>query len=658
MPGIDEILRCGRRGLRTRPGTLLLGSTGARLWADYLDEVPGFSGAIDFIHKINMPRLFTISNSSGISAPPAEIEWRPSHLTVRQDYSGLRLVERKFITWDDCAVSVQSWLNETNSPVQLQLRLDAREWSIERLGFRLRMAIACSDDRVRGGLRLAPGERADFAIAAAVGTEPIAELVVRARQFATPEALSRQVAEYERWFASVPRFESSDPLLDRTWWYRWFLLRHNLARPGTGQLPGTVVYEGRAHKMTKTPWQPRGWEFSKLIPLSSPMHLLEARWFGDPRLGAEILGSAAAAQGEDGLLYSRTINETFSHYCNFLGHAAAEYAAVHGIDPVLATLPALKKLVRTERDLRTPAADGLPVQPVHKRTGKEYQPSYWYFHGFPDDPKDPATYTPLKRVDQAIYQHLNASGVARLCARADDGDAAEFSAIALQTAGAVLSKQWDPATAFFYDLHHETDEKALVRNVVGLYPWWAGITGDADAFEKAFAADCFGTPWPLSSVAADCPVFAPSGGWKGRYIKGRNGCVWDGPTWPYTNSVALDAVGRMSQAHGHRFDGLFADLLRKYCLLHFQQHDGRTPYLVEHYDSLTGEPLSDEPDYFHSYLIDLIIRYVAGLRVTDDGVSVDPVDIGLDHFTLDNVHVGGREIAISYDRSSGATLHT
>ena len=31
---IDELLKTGRRGLRTRPGTLLLGSTGARLWAE------------------------------------------------------------------------------------------------------------------------------------------------------------------------------------------------------------------------------------------------------------------------------------------------------------------------------------------------------------------------------------------------------------------------------------------------------------------------------------------------------------------------------------------------------------------------------------------------------------------------------------------------
>src|SRR5690606_346146 len=98
----------------------------------------------------------------------------------------------------------------------------------------------------------------------------------------------------------------------------------------------------------------------------------------------------------------------------------------------------------------------------------------------------------------------------------------------------------------------------------------------------------FDTGAPLPSVAPDCPVYSPTGSWRGVYVKGRNGCSWNGPTWPYTNSVVIDGVAETSRRFGHRYDAEFGRLLRSYALLHFQQRDGRTPYLVEHYDSSTG----------------------------------------------------------------------
>jgi len=133
--------------------------------------------------------------------------------------------------------------------------------------------------------------------------------------------------------------------------------------------------------------------------------------------------------------------------------------------------------------------------------------------------------------------------------------------------------------------------------------------------------------------------------------------MWDGPTWPYTNSVAIDAIGNVSRANGHAQDGLFAHFFWKYALLHFQQQDGVTPYLVEHYDSMTGEPISDEPDYSHSYLIDLIVRQVAGVQLDEAGyVSLDPVDIGLEHFALKGLPVRGKLLDIEYSRAGGAVV--
>ena len=57
---IKQMLSCRNRSLRKHPGKLLLGPTGARLWADCLERAPGFMGCVDFIHKLNLPLLFTV----------------------------------------------------------------------------------------------------------------------------------------------------------------------------------------------------------------------------------------------------------------------------------------------------------------------------------------------------------------------------------------------------------------------------------------------------------------------------------------------------------------------------------------------------------------------------------------------------------------------
>lgn len=668
---IDDVLGTGRRGLRTRPGTFLLGPTGARLWADHLEERPGFVGAIDLVHKLNIPMLFTATGGDLGRAAPWEAQWRPSHLAVRAETPRLVFTEDKFITWDDCAVSRQTWKNRGDDAITVRLEVDP-EWMdgpqgrrfVETHGFTVLAAVRASRPELWGGLTIAPGAHAEFVVAAALGlAETESERDLHARlddvlgvdEVRRPASvLARHRRDYQEWFEQAPQFTSSDPVLDRTWSYRWFLLRHNLAVPRYGGLDGPMFYEGRAHKMTKSPWSPRGWEFSKLIPLSSPMHLLDARWYPDSELGAGLWRTLRGVQGGDGRYRSRTVGTDFNAYANFLGWASYQYALIHpetdGADQILTSLQAQ---VRGERRLLATGGDELPIETRHVLTGKEYQPSYWYFHGYPDDPKDPAGYTPLKRVDRACYHYRNALGVAglgRLLGRGDESD--EFDALAGAIRADVLTKQWDPGSGFFYDLHHETDEKAMVRNVVGFYPYWAEMTGPEhlDGLEPAVASFDTGVPFP--SVAPDCPAYSPSGSWKGRYVKGRNGCSWNGPTWPYTNGIVIDGIAATSRRFGHRYDALVGRLLRDYALLHFQHRDGRTPYLVEHYDSVTGEPISDEVDYLHSYFIDLVVRHVAGLDVDAYGIVAEPLDLGLDHFELSNLRVAGRRVDVTFRRSA------
>lgn len=658
---IDDALTGGIRGLRTRPGSLLLGPTGRRLWASVLDDVPGFQGCLDYVHKINVPLLFTVSPDRPVGPERSEGQWRPSHLRTHQRYAGgLEVEEARFVTWTDEAVSIQRWRNAGTDTATVTASFDETWCALAADGsvrgdrviaeheFSLHLTVTASDPTIWTGVELAPGETHEVRFVAVLrhtSHDPADPVIEQTSGWdaVDHDLLDRQVAEYQRWFDDVPELRTDSPMLDRAWAYRWYILRSCLTEPRMGHLQGLMMTEGRSHKQTQEPWAVAGHEFSMLIPLSTPFHVVDLRWHGDAQIGAAVMAAAATTQAEDGQLCATKIRRRSKGYANYYGHAIAEFAAVHGRAslPDKAVEVAVRQALLEHRAGLGAGGDELPVERDHKRTGKEYQPSYWYFHEYPGDPKDPATFTPLKRVDRAIYTFLNARAAASLIG--DDPRSEELTAIAEAVRTAVLAKQWEAESGFFYDLHHESDEPALVRNVVGFYPWWAGITDEQHlpGLRRAIAPELFATPLRYPSVARDCPAFRPQGGWMGNFLKGRNGCMWNGPAWPYTTGLVLDALGGTAQRHG---DGVlateFAAGMWSYLRSHFRDGDLSVPYLVEHYDPLTGEPISDEPDYNHSSLVDLVVRYVAGLQPGQGELRVQPLDIGAGDVSMRGVRVG------------------
>lgn len=668
---LDEQLRSGRKALRAIPGALLLGSTGARLWADYVEPVPGFAGRFDFIHKVNIPLLYKIVTNITDSFEPCRTEWYPSHIFMEFADHRLHFAERKFISWNDCAVSCQTWTN--SSAKELVLRLETYDqtfsqrqgdqlygmFPIEHFSFDVAGVIAVSDPALLKEVRIPPGESKSFVVSAAFGIagrdEPD-ELRKRALAYIEKQASPEQVIEHQRneyqsWFDQTPSFTSSDALLNKTWSYRWFLLRHNLADPKYGHLSNPLFYEGRSHKKSKRPFSKGGWEFSKLINLSLPLQLTDAKWHHNPAYCEGALQNMKAAPNEDGMFGCMTVDTIMHSFANYSCWAAYQLYLVHrNLDTIAEMLPAMKTNVLSWNAAYGNDRDRLLIEPKHTRTGKEYQPSYWYFHQYPRNPKDKSTYTHLKRVDRAIYHYLNLLGVAKLCEAAGDTEAGAFQKEADAVKMDILEKMWDEESRFFYDLHYQTDEKAMVKNIVGIYPGWAQIIDERfdGMIEHLLDEREFRTKCPFPTVSADCPAYSPDGGWLGQFIDGRNGCVWDGPTWPYSNAIALDALARESKRRKHQFDRSFAHYLREYSFLHFMQRDLNQPGLVEQYSSTTGEPLSDEQEYNHSYYIDLIVTHVAGLAVEEDGIVLDPLDTGLDYFCLDRVKAAGRLLRITY----------
>jgi hypothetical protein len=672
MKELSYINRC----LRTRTGKRLFGPVGKRAWVSWLEPVPGFAGRIDFIHKTNLIELFTVL-PEGIPEPDWALTgtvWHPYDLTLSFANEDFAVEETKLLLDSDTAVSLQKWTNLTEKPLRLRFACHPEKAQVKAGdGYFFKAELPLYGYTVGGYAVWDAGSEADpFSTVLQPGETKCLQAFCQLGNLSqeTEDSIRAKLADIRRiclepqdycgrarqeWADFAGRgtqFTSSSEIYNQTWQYRNYILKSCLADPRFGNFSHPVMYEGRSHKMGDAPLESQGWEFSKLIPLSTPLHVMDLRW-KDPELAKEILRTFYGSADKDGIPVCMTTSSKTVSYSNFGVWAVWQLYLTDGDKEFLREmLPAMKAFVEGHCRIFGDPTDTLQIEYTHARTGKEYQPSYWAFAPYPKDPRDKTAYTPLKRVDRSVYHYLNVKGLAACCRTLGDADAKRYSSLAERIAEDINKKMYDPQTAFYYDLHYQTDEKAMVKNIVGIYPWWAGI-GAENGIETLLDPEEFASASGYPSVSKKCEVYAPDGGWQNLFFKGRNGCVWDGPSWPYTTGIALAALGNESLRSGHRYDAEFVKVLRQYAAEHFRDGDPAKPYLVEHYNPESGEPLSDELDYNHSFWMDLIVTYAAGVQLTEDRIRFEPLRLGFRRLEVTGLRIRGHVYDVLWSEKDG-----
>jgi hypothetical protein len=156
----------------------------------------------------------------------------------------------------------------------------------------------------------------------------------------------------------------------------------------------------------------------------------------------------------------------------------------------------------------------------------------------------------------------------------------------------------------------------------------------------------------VPATAADDPYFSPWAEWKGK----RQSCPWNGRVWPMTNSHVCDALARAGQQLDPALRSPAAELIQRFVRLMFSDGDVGRPNCYEHYNPLTGQPSSYRgiDDYQHSWVVDLLVRYLAGIQPAPDGtVAIDPLPFNVEAFKLSNVVVRGRQIESHWSATEG-----
>jgi hypothetical protein len=207
---------------------------------------------------------------------------------------------------------------------------------------------------------------------------------------------------------------------------------------------------------------------------------------------------------------------------------------------------------------------------------------------------------------------------------------------------------WDPGAEMFFDIDPKTGVRTGVKAATCFYPYMTDIVEKfhlRGLDRHLFNTKEFWTSIPAPSTSADDPTFSALPVWK----RQRMNCPWNGRVWPMTNSHLIESVATCAiRFDSPRLRKRTVEFLTKFVRMMCFDGDPKRPNCFEHYNPRTGQPslYRGIDDYQHSWIIDLIIQYICGIRPEDLSVTIDPFPFGLRHAVIDRVHIRGHVLRV------------
>jgi hypothetical protein len=653
----------------------LLLSSGRHLWTRELLHSPGLSGKFCYLHSrycvssLFDTEFFVDGRPAIVYANTYSIERYPSHTLVRHELAGVRIEERKFITWDDRAVATYDVTSTDKKPHDVTIEVRANYLPIAGArttpsypllgsgGFQGRSLFVYLDAPDFGRTETAAIHLHRTLAVPAEGAAPRTQIAVafeaEARRSTPPlpaDLYERHRREYQHWFAdNVPYFDSSDPGFKRMWYYRWWIVRFNMNRADTPDLRGYSFYEGKLG-------------FDNVISFAVPVQLKELTYLRNAQFGLDQALNSYRNLADNGAVVdppgSPYWGETYSHW---IASALAEYHRVHPIpqETLRALLPAMAGDVRAWMTAYDADRDGLPQRSKPRVTGYDLDIlSFWYFSGLRFD--EYADLKDLERVDFASFVFANAAAVAELAGQVgDQALAAEFRATADRIRKASLDHLWDDKTRFFYPQRAEDDARIPVRELHGFFPFTTLLAPNEPrytaALEKFIDPDEFWARFP--------PVITSTAHYR----------EWNWRMDGLTRNIAPHPITMGSrtliQALKHYPGGPIKpahlmEQLRRYNDLVYPGVNPYDPYwrpnAYEYFSKWEPNQISRRPKPsdishdFHSAYCYMIVEGAVGLTPRDDDqIEIRPAALEWDYFLLDRLRYRGHDLTIAWDRPDG-----
>jgi hypothetical protein len=491
-------------------------------------------------------------------------------------------------------------------------------------------------------ISVGPGQSTQIAVGFAVssGAEESLSSLRGALQQPNPIDLSRM--NWNDHFASVPYFECSDEFFQRYYWYRWYGLRLNTQYGTEGNYKRPFVCEGIGY-------------FRAPISYSAPCHMLENRWMHEPDLAQGSLQTFLDNQREDGgfrgYIDMNHFRQEMFYHADW-GNALIQLDLIHPSQSYLEQVyEGLKKYIGYFDRERDEEVSGLYDIDNHYETGQEFMHRYIAVNPHADQDNWGEVFR-LKGVDVTVYIYRLKQAlctIAEKLGKSDDADLWKMEAQKIKSA--VLEKMWDPKEEMFFDVNPASGERTNVKAATCFYPYFTDIVEKSHGRglkRHLLNKEEFWTPFPVPSSSADDEFFCGEPVWKGK----RMNCPWNGRVWPMTNSHIAEALASSALSMNDKdLRKQAAAFMTKYIKMMFFDHDSGLPNCFEHYHPFTGTPSAYRgiDDYQHSWVNDLIIKYLCGIRPEEFCIVVDPFPFGVKAVLIDDVIIRGHRLKVQID---------
>jgi hypothetical protein len=438
---------------------------------------------------------------------------------------------------------------------------------------------------------------------------------------------------------NIPRFACPDHDVEQTYYYRWWAFRKHIKQTPAGFIITEFL------KPVK-----HGGQYNA-ISCALGHHIAEARWLRQTEYLDQDLNfwlRSGQAGGIHPELHRYSGWAAWAVYHRWLVDARTDFL-VSLLDSLLQDYAAW------ERERARP--DGLFWQ-YDVRDGMEESISGSRKHK-----------NARPTINSYMYGNARAlAAIARLAGRSDL--ARTYDAKADRLRALVQQKLWHPEDRFFETLL-ENGRLAGVRELIGYTPWYFDLPQPGRGYEEAWRQlmDPRGFYAPFGPTTAEQrhPGF--------RIADQGDDCQWNGPSWPFSTTVALKALASVLRNYPQRATAV-KDYFETF-LIYTRSHrlklpDGRViPWIDENLNPFTGEWQARSmkirkgtfygrgDHYNHSGYADLLITGVVGLVPRPDSVvEIHPLlpEGTWDWFCLEDVPYHGHSLTIIWDRT-GQRFH-